>query len=66
MVVGLTDVGKKGLLVGFGLSMADVLEMSKLRSELLSLLLLDDPSVSLLRLINSVGCSLDFRASISA
>lgn len=43
--------------------MAGVLEMSNLISELFSLLLLQEPSVSLLRLIDSVG-SLVFSANI--
>lgn len=66
---GLKEVGKRGLLVGWcwcwwGLSMAGVLEMSNLMlSELFSLLLLQDPSVSLFRLIDSVG-SLLFSAII--
>lgn len=46
-----------------GLSMAGVLEISSLISELFSLLLLQEPSVSLLRFIDSVG-SLFFRANI--
>ena len=46
-----------------GLSIAGVLEISNLISELFSLLLLLDPSVSLLRLIDSVG-SLFFSANI--
>jgi len=61
------DEGKKDLLVGWwldrGLSIAGVLEISNLISELFSLLLLLEPSVSLLRLIGSVG-SLLFSANI--
>lgn len=64
---GLIDDGNRGLLVGWvdrGLSIAGVLEMSSLISELFSLLLLQEPSVSLiLRLMDSVG-SLLFSANI--
>ena len=64
--VGLADGGKRVLLVWWvdrGLSMAGVLEISNLMSELFSLLLLLEPSVSLLRLMDSVG-SLVFNANI--
>lgn len=65
--VGLRDDGNNGLLVGWldrGLSIAGVLEMSSLISELFSLLLLQEPSVSLIfRLMDSVG-SLLFSANI--
>lgn len=44
--------------------MAGVLEISNLMSELFSLLLLHDPSVSLFRLIDSVCTSLLFSAII--
>lgn len=60
------DGGKRVLLVGWldrGLSIAGVLEISNLTSKLFSLLLLQEPSVSLLRLIDSVG-SLLFNANI--
>lgn len=64
MGVGLNDE-KKGLFgcEGRGLSIADVLDKSKLISELFSLLLLLEPSVSLLRLMGSV-VSLPFSAMI--
>lgn len=55
--------GKRGFPADNGLSMAGVLEMSSLISELFSLLLLQEPSVSLLRLMDSVG-SLVFSANI--
>ena len=65
--VGLAEDGKRVLLllcwVDRGLSIAGVLEISNLISELFSLLLLLDPSVSLLRLMDSVG-SLLFSANI--
>lgn len=51
------------LVVVNGLSMAGVMEMSSLISELFSLLLLQEPSVSLFKFIDSVG-SLVFSASI--
>lgn len=60
------DGGKWALLFGWedsGLSICGALEMSSLVSELFSLLLLLEPSVSLLRLIDSVG-SLFFSACI--
>ena len=59
--LGLIDGGKRGLLVGWvergGLSnsIAGVLDISSFTSELFSLLLQQEPSVSLLRLIDSVG-----------
>jgi len=63
---GLAEDGNRVLLawcVDTGLSIAGVLEISNLMSELFSLLLLHDPSVSLLRLMDSVG-SLLFSANI--
>lgn len=63
---GLAEDGKRVLLcwcVDRGLSIAGVLEISNLISELFSLLLLQDPSVSLLRFMDSVG-SLFFSANI--
>ena len=66
-MLGLIEGGKRGLFVRWadnGLSIAGVLEMSNLMSELFSLLLLQEPSVSLLRLIDSVGSSLPLSASI--
>ena len=61
--VGLAREGKRVLLVIGWLSIAGVLEISNFISELFSLLLLQDPSVSLLRLMDSVG-SLFFSANI--
>lgn len=63
-VVGLMDVGKRVLqLVGWLSMTVGVLDIPSFTSELFSLLLLHEPSVSLLRLMDSVG-SLPFSANI--
>lgn len=64
LVLPAVVVGKRDRLVMRGLSIAGVdLEMSSFMSELFSLRLLQEPSVSLFRFIDSVG-SLFFSANI--